>query len=61
MSVDGGDCDTVLNQFAQAGIDRDHLPQDCRTKGQIVRQFLERADECDRPKELQARESELKI
>ena len=49
MSANGGDCDTVLNQFAQAGIDRDHLPQDCRTKGQIVRQFLERADECDRP------------
>jgi hypothetical protein len=36
MSVGDGDCDTVLDQFAQAGVDLDHLPQDWRTRGKVV-------------------------
>ena len=33
MSADGGDCDTVLDQFATAGIDvYMSWPQSCRTK-----------------------------
>jgi hypothetical protein len=60
MSADGGDCDTVLDQFATAGIDvYVSWPQSCRTKRPIVRQFVERTDGCDRLKDLQARESEL--
>ena len=52
LAADGGDCEEVLAQFAESGIDVDALAAQLQDEGAaVVRQVLERADGCDRLQE----------